>query len=210
MKAETEDGIKKNHFRVVIFGSAQIEPGDPNWQLIYDLAKSIAMEGMDLVTGGGPGLMDAASVGHYAGDRTHKTHSIGLQIKLPREQKDADHIDIKKDFSRFSSRLDNFMELANVVIVASGGVGTVLELFYTWQLMQVKMIRHIPIVLLGEMWPDFLLWIKKWLLKNKFIEQEDVDLLHLVDTCEDALSIIKQEYKRTFKRVSQAESDLLK
>ncbi|MCK5625732.1 LOG family protein, partial [Candidatus Bathyarchaeota archaeon] len=167
MKAETEDGIKKNHFRVVIFGSAQIEPGDPNWHLIYDLAKSIAMIGFSIITGGGPGLMDAASVGHYAGDRTHKTHSIGLQIKLPREQKDANHIDIKKDFSRFSSRLDNFMELANVVIVASGGVGTVLELFYTWQLMQVKMIRNVPIILIGEMWLDLVRWIKKWPLKNR-------------------------------------------
>jgi uncharacterized protein (TIGR00730 family) len=197
MSNKTETEINKKHFRVVIFGSARIEPGDPNWQLIYDLAKSIAEEGIDLVTGGGPGLMDAASVGHYAGDKKHKTHSIGLQIKLPYEQKDADHIDIKKDFSRFSTRLDNFMELANVVIVAPGGIGTMLELFYTWQLMQVKMIQHIPIILLGKMWPDFLNWIKQWLLKNRFVEQQDVDLLHLVDTCEDALKLIQQEYQHT-------------
>ncbi len=202
MKAETEDVINKKRFRVVIFGSARIEPGDPNWCLIYDLAKRIAEEGMDLVTGGGPGLMDAASVGHYAGDINHKAQSIGLQIKLPKEQRDSGHIDIIKDFSRFSTRLDNFMELANAVVVAPGGIGTLLELFYTWQLMQVNMISHIPIILLGDMWLDLVLWIKKWLLKNKFLDQKDVDLLHLVEKYEDALDIIKKEYMRNSKRVN--------
>ncbi len=202
MKSETEDELNKKRFRVAIFGSARIESGDPNWYLIYDLAKRIAGEGMDIVTGGGPGLMDAASVGHYAGDINRKAQSIGLQIKLPKEQKDSSHIDIIKDFSRFSSRLDNFMELANVVIVAPGGIGTLLELFYTWQLMQVKMLSHIPIILLGDMWPDLVLWIKKWLLKNKFLEQKDVDLLHLVDNYEDALDIIKKEYMLTLKRMN--------
>jgi uncharacterized protein (TIGR00730 family) len=202
MKSETEDEINKKRFRVAIFGSARIESGDPNWCLIYDLAKRIAGEGMDIVTGGGPGLMDAASVGHYEGDINRKAQSIGLQIKLPKEQKDSSHIDIIKDFSRFSSRLDNFMELANVVIVAPGGIGTLLELFYTWQLMQVKMLSHIPIILLGDMWPDLVLWIKKWLLKNKFLEQKDVELLHLVDNYEDALDIIKKEYMLTLKRMN--------
>ncbi|UCH01815.1 MAG: LOG family protein, partial [Candidatus Bathyarchaeota archaeon] len=103
--------------------------------------------------------------------------------------------DIKKDFSRLSTRLDNFMELANAVVVAPGGVGTLLELFYTWQLMQVKMISHIPIILLGDMWPDFLGWIKKWPLKNKFLEQEDINFLYLVDSNEDVLAIIKKAYK---------------
>jgi uncharacterized protein (TIGR00730 family) len=201
MNPNNKNGIENNHFCVVIFGSARIEPGDPNWHLIYDLAKRIAQEGIHLVTGGGPGLMDAASIGHYAGDINRKAHSIGLKIKLPKEDIVSDHLDIRKDFSHFSTRLDNFMELANVVIVAPGGVGTLLELFYTWQLMQVKMIKHIPIILLGEMWSDFLLWIKKWLLKNKFLEQKDVDLLHLVENNEDAFSIIKQEYMSNSERV---------
>ena len=192
MKAETTNGNKENNFRVVIFGSARIEPGDPNWQLIYDLAKRIAEEGMDLVTGGGPGLMDAASLGHYAGDVSRKALSIGLQIKLHEEQRDSNHLDIKKEFSSFSMRLDNFLELANAVIVAPGGVGTLLELFYTWQLMQVKMIHDIPIILFGDMWSDLVRWIKKWPLKNSFLTQADVNLLFLVDNCEEALDILKK------------------
>jgi uncharacterized protein (TIGR00730 family) len=186
-----------SHFRVVIFGSARIKRGDPNWDLIFDLAKRVAEEGVDIVTGGGPGLMDAPSEGHYAGDPTHKAYSIGLQIKLPKEQRDARHLDIKKEFFQFSTRLDNFMELANAVVVAPGGVGTLLELFYTWQLIQVRMMRSIPIILLGDMWSEFLDWIRQWLLKNEFLDKKDIDLLFLV---EEALDIIKrayEEYRRT-------------
>jgi uncharacterized protein (TIGR00730 family) len=182
-------------FRVVIFGSARIVRGDEIWSIIFELAKKIAKEGMDLVTGGGPGLMDAASEGHYAGDPDKKTvQSIGLQIQLPTEQRSAHHLDIKREFSQFSERLDNFMELANIVVVAPGGVGTTLELFYTWQLLQVKMIRNIPIILLGDMWRDFLHWITKWPLQHQFLEHKDIDLLLLADNSSEAFEIIKKAY----------------
>ena len=102
MKAEPSDGYSKKRFRVVIFGCSRLEKGDPNWSLIYDLAKRIAEGGMDVVTGGGPGLMRAAIEGHYAGDVSRNIQSIGLQIKLPKEQRDALHLDIRKEFSRFS------------------------------------------------------------------------------------------------------------
>ena len=199
MTDETKKEMNKKRFYVVIFGSARIEPGDPNWYLIYDLAKGLAEECIDLVTGGGPGLMDAASVGHHAGDVNRSALSIGLQIKLPKEQRDSEHLDIKKEFSRFSTRLDNFIEFANIVVVAPGGVGTLLELFYTWQLLQVNMIQDIPIILLGNMWKDFIRWIKKWPLKNRFLKQEDLDLLTVVDTYEETLDIIKKVYQSTLK-----------
>lgn len=200
MKAGSGDGDDKKCFCVGIFGSARIEKEDSNWKLIYDLAKRIAEEGMDIVTGGGPGLMSAASEGHYAGDISKNVQSIGLQIKLPKEQRDAYHLDIRKEFSRFSERLDNFIELANAVVVAPGGVGTLLEFLYTWQLMQVKMIRDIPIILLGDMWPDFVHWIRKWSLENRFLEQEDIDLLYLVNDIEGALIIIKKANEKFKKR----------
>ena len=204
MTTETKNGINKKKFYVVIFGSARIEPGDPNWHLIYDLAKGLAAEGIDLVTGGGPGLMDAASVGHHAGDVNREALSIGLQIKLPKEQRDSNHLDIKKEFSRFSTRLDNFIDLADAVVVAPGGVGTLLELLYTWQLLQVHMIQDIPIILLGKMWQDLVHWIKKWPLQNGFLKQEDVDLLTVVDTYEEALDIIKNVYHDAFTTMSEA------
>ena len=196
MNAKASNGQKKKRFRVAIFGSARIEEGDSNWNLIYDLAKRIAEEGLDVVTGGGPGLMNAASEGHNAGDTANNAQSIGLQIILPKRQRDAEHLDIKEEFSRFSERLDNFVELANAVVIAPGGVGTMLEFLYIWQLLQVKMIRHIPIILLGKMWSDFVSWIKKWPLEAGLIDQEDLDLLFLVDNNEDALVMIKRAYER--------------
>lgn len=195
MTAKIKERIDKTHFHVTIFGSARIKKGDPNWNLVYELAKGIAKEGMDLVTGGGPGLMDAASEGHHAGSKSDEAHSIGLQIKLPKEQRDANHLDIKKEFSRFSQRLDTFVQLSNAVVVAPGGVGTLLELFYSWQLMQVNMTCNIPIILLGDMWPDMVHWIKKWPLKNRLLDQKDVDSLFLVDNSKDALVIIKKAYE---------------
>lgn len=189
------NGNSMEHFRVVIFGSARIKLKDPNWNQIYDLAKRVGDEDMDVVTGGGPGLMEAASEGHYACE-TNESQSIGLQIALPRAQRDARHLDIKKEFSRFSERLDNFMELANAVVVAPGGVGTMLELYYTWQLIQVKMARRIPIILLGGMWPAFVQWIKDCQLANGYLDKKDLGLLHLVKNNEEAMDIIRKAYEQ--------------
>jgi predicted Rossmann-fold nucleotide-binding protein len=86
------------------------------------------------------------------------------------------------------------MELANIVVVAPGGVGTTLELFYTWQLLQVKMIRDIPIILLGDMWRDFLSWITKWPLQHQFLKQKDVNLLYLAKNWSEAFEIIKKTH----------------
>ncbi len=186
---------EEKHFRVAIFGSARIKKGDPNYKLIFNLAKMISSAGMDIVTGGGPGLMTAASEGHHAGRKGKNIHSIGLKINLPKEDIEATHLDIKKEFNRFSSRLDNFMRLSHAVVVAPGGVGTLLELIYTWQLMQVKHICNIPIILLGDMWVDLLHWVKNWPLKYGFLETEDVALLFIAKDCEDAFKIIKRAYK---------------
>ena len=89
--------------------------------------------------------------------------------------------------------------ILDAVVVAPGGVGTLLELLYTWQLLQVHMIQDIPIILLGKMWQDLVQWIKKWPLQNGFLKQEDVDLLTVVDTYEEALEIINEVYHCTSK-----------
>jgi uncharacterized protein (TIGR00730 family) len=185
----------EKHFRVVIFGSARIKKESKIYNEIYNLAKMISEAGMDLVTGGGSGLMNAASEGHHAGDKMKKLDSIGFRINLPFEEKEAVHLDIKKEFQRFSGRLDNFMRFSNAVVVASGGIGTLLELFYTWQLMQVKHICNIPIVLLGDMWTDLIQWIKNWPLKNNLINIEDVELLFLAKDYREAFTIIEKAYQ---------------
>ncbi|MDH5440593.1 MAG: LOG family protein [Candidatus Bathyarchaeota archaeon] len=101
------------------------------YESIYTLAKSISEAGMDVVTGGGAGLMDAASEGRHAGREGRKTHSIGLRIKLSFEEREAANLDIKKEFRCFSSRPDDFVRVSNAVAVAPGGAGTLLEHIYT-------------------------------------------------------------------------------
>jgi len=184
--------INKDHFRVAIFGSARLKKNDPRYKLVYNLAKAIAKENMDVVSGGGPGLMNAASKGHHAGRGNNHIHSVGLTIKLPMEQKDGFHLDIKEDFDRFSGRLDKFMKLSNVVIVAPGGVGTALEFFYTWQLIQVKHICNAPIILLGPMWDGLMKWVKTQPVRKGLISKGDLESIFHARTVAQAMKIVRE------------------
>ena len=187
--------IYKKHFRVAIFGSARIKEHDSSYQEIYKLAHMIAAENIDVVTGGGPGTMKAANKGHKDGrKRSDTTQSIGLNIRIPREQKPNRHLDIKKEFHHFSGRLDTFMVLSDAVVVAPGGVGTLLEFVYSWQLVQVKQICNIPIILLGDMWAEFLKWVERYPLKQKFLSKKDLNHLFLAKDSLDAFRIIKKFY----------------
>ena len=191
--------LSKKHFRVTIFGSARIKYTHPVYKQVEKLAELIAKEGIDIVTGGGPGLMDAASRGHLKGRKSSKVHTIGLTISLPREQRDSYHLDVKQQFEKFSGRLDHFMQLSNAVVVSPGGVGTALEFFYTWQLIQVKHTCTIPVILLGDMWIGLLDWVKKYPLKKKFLDKKDLEFIYHAKTSHDAISIIKlahEEYKK--------------
>ncbi len=189
--------IDEDHFRVAIFGSARIKQNDPRYNQIHSLAKMIAAHNMDVITGGGPGLMEAANKGHKEGRKNDEVHSVGLNIVLPEEQGSNPHLDIEKDFERFSGRLDTFMKISNVVVVAPGGIGTILELMYTWQLEQVEHTCNSPIILLGKMWRPFIEWIEAWPLKNKLMSKSDMRPIFLADHCREAMKIIKKA-KRDF------------
>ncbi len=181
-----------SHYRVTIFGSARIKQGDPRWALVYSIAKLLAEEGIDIVTGGGPGLMEAASAGHHVGRKEKGLQSIGLRIALPFEEKESFHLDIKQEFTRFSDRLDKFMELSHAVIVAPGGIGTMLELFYAWQLVQVRHVQGVPIILLGERWRELIAWLRRELLDEQLMDERDFDYIYLATTCDEALELIRR------------------
>ncbi len=185
----------KNHFRVTIFGSARTKSDDKNYYQVKMLAKKIGEHGFDLVTGGGEGIMGAATEGHALGDKGNHAEAIGLTIKLPWEVIPNKHLEIKKDFNKFSHRLDTFMKLSNVVVVMPGGVGTLLELSYTWQLIQVKHIKPIPIILVGRMWKKFFRWIKKYPLKDGWISPEDMTTVHVARNYKTAFKIILETYE---------------
>lgn len=191
--------IDPNRFRVTLFGSARIKKGDPRYKMVFSLAKMIGKEGIDIVTGGGPGLMNAANAGHEAGDKSKSALSFGLNIKLPKEQQANKHLEIKKEFDTFSDRLDNFMMLSDVVVVAPGGIGTLLELFYTWQLVQVEQMCDTPIILLGDHYSHLVKWMKKEVLGKKLMSAKDFNALFSVKNAKEAMGLIRMFHEDSLK-----------
>ncbi len=181
------------HYRVVIFGSARIEEGDEEYNDVFNIARGLAESGFDVVTGGGPGIMKAANAGHKSIESD--SHSIGLNITLPHEQDANKYLDIKKEFDRFSGRLDAFMSLSDAVIVATGGIGTLLELFYSWQLIQVKHICDTPIILYGEMWTGLVTWLRTEVLSRKLFDSADMNNIIHIKSIENVLNFIRQVHK---------------
>ncbi len=194
MKSMKEE-LKKHDFRVAIFGSARLQKNDKVYKQVFELAKEIGKHKFDVVTGGGPGLMEAANAGHEEGDKGEKADSIGLVIKLPWESSGNKHLEIKKEFARFSKRLDTFMALSKVAIIMPGGIGTCLELFYAWQLVQVRHIKTIPLILVGKMWEELIKWVKKYPLKKGLISKKDLDNIHIAKDNKTAIRIILKTYK---------------
>lgn len=183
---------RKNRFRVSIFGSARIAPGDKYYQQVFDLAKKIGQEGYDVITGGGPGMMEAANAGHAAGDSAQKASSIGLVIKLPWENRGNPYLEIQHRYKHFSNRLDTFLKLSDVMVVTKGGIGSLLELYYMWQHLQVRLSEYKPIILIGSMWESLIKWMKKETLPDNLVSPEDFDFIYIAKNNAEAMAMIKQ------------------
>jgi len=181
-------------YRVSIFGSARIKPDTKEYKGVYTLAKELAENGADIVTGGGPGLMEAANAGVKEGSSS-KSKSFGIRIDLPFEATPNEHLDIKFYHKRFSSRLDEFMRISHAVVVTPGGIGTLLELLYTWQLIQVNHISARPIILVGDMWNGFFDWIKSEPLKAQLLDKADLDNIIIVKNVHEVTKLLKPEIK---------------
>ena len=189
--------LESGHFRVCVFGSARIRPDDPVYELVYRTARMLAELDVDIVTGGGPGLMEAANHGVQDARRA-LAHSIGLPIDLPNAREMANrHLDIKSEHRRFSSRLDEFMRLSHAVIVTPGGIGTLLELMFAWQLVQVGMVERREIVLLDRaMWQGLIEWMRTQMLGRKMVAPGDFEWIHVVDTPEEAVAVVHGALER--------------
>ncbi len=187
--------METHFYRVSIFGSARIKENSHHFTEVRKLAYEISRRGADIVTGGGPGLMQAANQGAQEGSQFSR--SIGLPIELPFEAEANSHLDVKRQHRRFSSRLDEFMRISNAVVVTPGGIGTLLELFYTWQLIQVDHIKPMPILLLGGdgMWEELIDWLAKWPTAMELMSKEDLSYLILCPTVADALSYLEPKIK---------------
>jgi uncharacterized protein (TIGR00730 family) len=185
-------------YRVCIFGSARIKPESSSYNEVVTLASILSGEGIDILTGGGPGLMEAANKGALEGKikKRSKSRSYGISIELDFEPVPNLHLDVKRHHHKFSSRLDDFMRLSHSVIVTPGGIGTLLELFFSWQLIQVKHLSPRPIVLLGgEFWTGLLDWMKASPLGKGLVSGGDFDYLKVVTTPEEASRIILDHFE---------------
>ncbi|MBK21593.1 MAG: TIGR00730 family Rossman fold protein [Flavobacteriales bacterium] len=180
---------------VSIFGSARTKEFDKYYLLAEDLAYKITKHGYGVITGGGPGIMEAANKGANRGGGK----SVGLNISLPFEEYSNPYIDNDKkiDFDFFFVRKVMFVKYAQGFVVLPGGFGTLDELFEAITLIQTKKIGKFPIVLVGkEFWKGLVDWIKNTLLTDGKISARDLDLFHLVDTSDEALKIINDFYTK--------------
>lgn len=180
---------------VSIFGSARLKPENIYYKLAEDIAYRLTQEGYGVITGGGPGIMEAANKGAQAG----KGKSVGLNIELPHEQSANPFIDIDKliSFDYFFVRKVMFMKYAQGFIVLPGGFGTLDEMFEAITLIQTKKIAKFPIILVGKKyWEGLFEWVKKILLTEKMIQAEDLELIKVVDTAEDAVFQINAFYSK--------------
>ena len=177
-------------FRVSIFGSARTKEADPEYKIAYELANELGKRDVGVVTGGGPGQMEAGNKGHE--DACSNSNSIGLTVRLPFEEAGNGFMDMQEHFQRFGNRLDHFMALSNVVVVTAGGIGTCLEFFYTLQLTQVKHICPIPIILLDPMWEEILDWLTGTAVGRGFVSEADLNNVLVAKDVGEALDIIEQ------------------
>lgn len=174
---------------VSIFGSARSLPGSPAYRAAERIARLLAENGFHVISGGGPGVMEAANKGAAEGGGK----SVGLHIHLPKEQAPNDYANIRLDFKYFFIRKVMFVKYAVAYVILPGGFGTLDELFEALTLIQTKRIKSFPVILFDSgYWKGLLAWIKSTMLKEKTIAKEDLDLLQVVDTPEEAVGIIKR------------------
>jgi uncharacterized protein (TIGR00730 family) len=178
---------------VTIFGSARIRPDDPVYAQARGAARRFAARGWAVVTGAGPGVMEAANRGAKEADGL----SVGFNIHLPHEQRSNPYVDLSLTFRHFYVRKTMFVKAAEGFVVFPGGFGTADELFEALTLIQTRKIFHFPVVLVGsDYWEELLGWVRNELLADGMISPEDLDLLYVTDDLDDAVCQVVDCYER--------------
>lgn len=179
---------------VSIFGSARTPPDHPYYKLTEEIARLLSDSGFSVVSGGGPGLMEAANKGAYAGH----SPSIGLNIVLPNEQSGNPYQNISLRFNHFFSRKVMFVKYASAYVVCPGGFGTLDELAEILTLVQTGKTRRIPIILVNrQFWEGLLTWITTTLTDEGMIDADDIHLMKIVDTAAEVVDTIFNYYEQT-------------
>src|SRR6516165_1871250 len=192
---------KRERYRVTIFGSARARPGSFVYDEVKRVAAALADMGCDIITGGGPGLMQAANEGAAAVNAPERNRSVGIRVELPFEQEVNPFVEQAFEHKTFFSRLHHFVLTSDAYVVSPGVIGTVLELTLIWQLLQVKHVQDTPLILVGKMWAELVDWARKNLLKPELslASPEDMTIPHCVNTADEAIALIQEHHAKWLK-----------
>ena len=194
---------RDDRYRVTIFGSARAKPGTAAYEETKRVSKALAELGCDIITGGGPGLMQSANEGvKLAGEGAE---SVGIRVDLPFEQEVNPFVELAFEHRTFFTRLHHFVLASDAFIVAPGGIGTVLETAMIWQLLQVKHLDQTPLILVGKMWPGFVEWARSAMLEfeTPLASPEDFNIPRCVATGDEAMAIIREHHASWVRREHQ-------
>jgi uncharacterized protein (TIGR00730 family) len=184
----------RQNYRVTVFGSARLKPGTVPYKGVKKLAAELTNMGCDIISGGGPGLMQAANEGaHSVHARPHKG-SVGIRIALPFEQEVNPFVGQAYEHRTFFSRLHHFMIMSDAFVVVPGGIGTLLELSLAWQLLQVSKLYNTPLILVGKMWAELVEWGRHSMLQkgNELASEVDFTIPHCVNTMDECVALIRE------------------
>jgi uncharacterized protein (TIGR00730 family) len=187
---------KRERFRVSIFGSARTDPSHWVYQEVKRIAAALAGLGCDIVTGGGPGQMQAANEGAAEIGASARVQNVGIRIRLPFEQGANPFVEDEYEHQTFFTRLHHFVLVSDAFVVTPGGIGTVLEAMMIWQLLQVRHLHDVPLVFVGRMWRDLVDWARRCMLRPGFelASPPDMALPQCVDTADEAIAIIRARH----------------
>ena len=183
------DTLSRVRRAVSIFGSARVSPENPYYEKAQRLAEKLAQAGFSVITGGGPGIMEAANKGATDAGGT----SVGMNIQLPYEQKPNSYANIAINYHYFFIRKVMFVKYAMAYVILPGGFGTMDEFFEALTLIQTKHIKGFPVVLMGsEYWKGLVGWLKNTMLKEKLIDKGDMDIFQIIDDPDDVVRYIQK------------------
>jgi hypothetical protein len=184
----------RQNYRVTIFGSARIKPGTPAYEGVKELAAELTKMGCDIISGGGPGLMQAANEGALSIGPEALKRSVGIRVELPFEQEINPFVGHVYEHRTFFSRLHHFMIVSDAFVVVPGGIGTLLEMSLAWQLLQVRKLYNTPLILVGKMWTELVEWGRRAMLRkgNELASEIDFTIPHCVNTINECVALIRE------------------
>jgi uncharacterized protein (TIGR00730 family) len=187
---------KRERYRVTIFGSARAQPGTYVYDEVKRIAAALAEMGCDIITGGGPGLMQAANEGATLVNAPERNRSVGIRVDLPFEQEVNPFVKQAFEHKTFFTRLHHFVLTSDAFVVVPGGIGTVLELMMIWQLLQVRHVQSVPLILVGKMWAHLVDWARTHLLTSQppLVNPEDLTIPSCVNTADEAIALIRSQH----------------